>query len=73
MGNGVGVKVASTSVGKVVPVGGGVSVGGSAGGVGEEQELMKKRKRKEKRRIRDAISRNMEGILSHLHLSSLSP
>ena len=47
MGNGVGVWVASTSVGKVVPVGGGVSVGGNVGGVGGEEQEIVRRNRKD--------------------------
>ena len=66
MGNDVGVKVASTSVGKVVPVGGGVSVVGRAGGVGEEQET--RRKMKVERRQRETTEGDMERILSHLLL-----
>ena len=55
MGNGVGVWVARTSVGKVVPVGGGVSVEGNMGGVGGEEQEIIRRKRKEGRRTRETI------------------
>jgi hypothetical protein len=55
VGNGVGVWVASTSVGKVVPVGGGVSVEGNMGGVGGEEQEIIRRKRKEGRRTRETI------------------
>jgi hypothetical protein len=66
VGNGVGVNVANTSVGNVVPVGGGVSVGGRAGGVGDEQEIRRKRKMKDERKKRAHTDVGMERILSHL-------
>jgi hypothetical protein len=52
VGNAIGVKVSKASVGKVVPVGGGVSVGRGAGGGGEEQEMRRRIQKAEiKRRI----------------------
>ena len=66
VGKVVGVKVASTSVGNVVPVGGRVSVGNAVGEDGVVHEMRRKRMTKVERIIRETTEWDMERILSHL-------